>query len=64
MGSEPRYVAKTCGEGLWRVWDRKRKSWWGNPFGFFPDALLLELNGEKQSERVIELSKTKHRPPK
>jgi hypothetical protein len=28
----------------------------------FPDALLLELNGEQQSERVIELSKTKHRP--
>jgi hypothetical protein len=62
MGSEPRYVAKPSGSGLWRVWDRKRKSWWDNPFGFFPDDLLLELNGEKRPERLIELSKTNNRP--
>jgi hypothetical protein len=40
MGSEPRNAAKPYGEGLWRVWDRKR-------IAFFPDDLLLELNAQK-----------------
>jgi hypothetical protein len=52
-----------AGEG-WRVWDRTRKRWWGNPYPVYPTTLPAELNGEKRPERITALSKGTVRPKK
>jgi hypothetical protein len=54
-----RYVAKAVPGAGWRIWDRKQKKWWGNPFLHFPEDLLAELNGAKRPERLVELCKKK-----
>ena len=57
-----RYVAKPVTSGNWRVWDRKLKRWWENPFGVYPEAVLSELNGAKDPARLVVLGKTNKRP--
>jgi hypothetical protein len=63
MGTRARrYVAKAVpGEG-WRVWDNTLHRWWGNPYHAVPAALLQELDGMKEPERIVELSKEAIRP--
>ncbi|MCC2669377.1 MAG: hypothetical protein K0Q72_1848 [Armatimonadetes bacterium] len=52
-----RFVAKAeTGQG-WRIWDRKAKKWWGNPYEQYPELLLSELNGEKRPEQLTELTR-------
>jgi hypothetical protein len=57
--STVRYVAKPIPGAGWRVWDRKQKKWWGNPFSYFPEGLLAELNGAKRPEKLVALCKKK-----
>jgi hypothetical protein len=57
--SQVRYVARAVPEAGWRVWGRKQKRWWGNPFSYFPKDLLTELNGSKRPEKLVALSKKK-----
>lgn len=54
---QARYVAKAVPGVGWRIWNRKQKKWWGNPFREYPAELLAELNGPKRPERLVELSK-------
>ena len=56
MKNKQRYVAKPF-EGLWRVWNRKRKKWWGNQFKEYPQELLDELNGQKRQREIVKLCK-------
>jgi hypothetical protein len=52
-----KYVAKAeAGKG-WRVWNRKTKKWWGNYFAEYPEELLDELNGDRDTKKIVELSK-------
>jgi hypothetical protein len=55
--SSQRYVAKAVPARGWRVWDRKRSCWWGNFFVAHPEALLVELNGQKRPDQITELSR-------
>ncbi|PID62196.1 MAG: hypothetical protein CR974_03820 [Gammaproteobacteria bacterium] len=54
-----KFVAKADNNGLWRIWDKKAKKWWGEYYTTRPD----ELNGEKRPEvinsllRVIQLAR-------
>jgi hypothetical protein len=52
-----RYVAKAVPGNGWRVWDRKRRGFWGNFFAAYPEALLAELNGPKRPDRITDLSR-------
>jgi hypothetical protein len=54
-----KYVAKAVEGGCWRIWNRRTSRWWGNPFSFYPEELLAELNGPNRIERIIELCKRK-----
>jgi hypothetical protein len=52
-----RFVAKAeAGEG-WRIWDNKIGKWWGQRYVNFPEALLVELNGEKRPVQLTNLAK-------
>jgi hypothetical protein len=52
-----RYVARAeAGKG-WRIWNRKTKRPWGNYFKEYPEDLLDELNGDKNTKKIVELSK-------
>jgi hypothetical protein len=53
-----RYVCRAVPGQGWRVWDRKRKKWWGNFFAEFPEQLLAELNGDKTPNSVTKLSRS------
>ncbi len=50
-----RFVAKADNNGLWRIWNKKAKRWWGEYYTTRPDELIDELNGEKQSEVINSL---------
>lgn len=52
-----RYVCKAVPDKGWRIWNRKTKKWWGNFFKEYPTQLLEELNGEKNPERIVKISK-------
>jgi hypothetical protein len=54
-----RYVCKAIPGVGWRIWNRKTRKWWGNPFRDFPSELLEELNGPKRPEKLCELCKRK-----
>lgn len=54
-----KFVAKAVPGLGWRIWHRKRRKWWGNPFREYPEDLLEELNGLNRLDRIIELSKRK-----
>ena len=50
-----RYVAKAEAGHGWRIWDRKARKWWGEPYARYPEQLLTELNGEKRPEQLTDL---------
>lgn len=55
--SKRRFVAKAeAGKG-WRIWDNKIRRWWGERYVNFPEALLVELNGEKRPDQLTNLTK-------
>lgn len=47
-----RYVARG-----YRIWDNKARRWWGDLYDFCPDALLDELNGDRDPARLTALMK-------
>jgi hypothetical protein len=53
--AEHRYVAKSEPGKGWRVWDRKLKRWWGEWRREYPEAVLIELNGEARPQVLVEL---------
>lgn len=55
--SKRRYVGKAEAGVGWRIWDNKVGRWWGEPFSYYPDALLKELNGAKRPEHLTELQR-------
>ncbi|REJ91898.1 MAG: hypothetical protein DWQ34_13925 [Planctomycetota bacterium] len=52
-----KYVARAIPGKGWRVWNRRTKKWWGNPFREYPEELLAELNGPKRPQRLVQLCK-------
>jgi phage gp46-like protein len=54
--SRRRYVARGV-PGGYRIWDNKRRGWWGDQYELCPDDLLAELNGAKNTEKVTALLK-------
>jgi hypothetical protein len=62
MSAMPRrYVAKAEPGIGWRVWDRKGH-WWGNYFHAYPQELLDELNGQKRTEKLVDLCRNSFVP--
>lgn len=43
--------------GGYRIWDNKRRRWWGELYDLCPDDLLDELNGEANYEKITALLK-------
>lgn len=41
--------------GGYRIWDHKRRRWWGDLYELCPDDLLAELNGQKNGEKLVAL---------
>ena len=50
-----RYVAKADARKGWRIWDRKARKWWGEPYVQYPEQLLTKLNDEKRPHQLTEL---------
>ena len=40
-----------------RIWDSKRRRWWGDLYQHCPDDLLDELNGEADYQKITALLK-------
>ena len=57
MSNNSRYVSKAIPGVGWRVWNRKTKRWWGNYFKDYPEAVLVEMNGQKRPEALVKLAK-------
>jgi hypothetical protein len=57
--SRRQYLARGV-PGGYRIWDNKRRRWWGELYELCPDDLLDELNGEANYEKVSALLK-RHR---
>ncbi|WP_445364573.1 hypothetical protein ACJJIQ_10650 [Microbulbifer sp. ANSA003] len=58
MGKKSRrFVAKAYPGGVWRVWNKKLKKYWGQEYKRRPDELIDELNGEKRCDVLTKLSK-------
>jgi hypothetical protein len=55
--TKKRFVAKAIPGIGWRIWNRKQAKWWGNPFSHHPEELLLELNGARRPDKIVELTK-------
>ena len=50
-----KYVVRAeAGKG-WRVFNRRTRRWWGEWYRTQPDALLIELNGEKRPTELVRL---------
>jgi hypothetical protein len=43
--------------GGYRIWDNKRRRWWGDLYDLCPDDLLNELNDDADYQRVTALLK-------
>jgi hypothetical protein len=43
--------------GGYRIWDNKRRRWWGDRYELCPDDLLDELNGGADHQKIITLLK-------
>lgn len=43
--------------GGYRIWDNRRRRWWGDPYELCPDDLLAELNGHAEPARITALMK-------
>jgi hypothetical protein len=54
--SRRQYVARGV-PGGYRIWDNKRRRWWGEHYEVCPDDLLAELNGEARYDKITELLK-------
>ncbi|MFE6282927.1 hypothetical protein [Streptomyces sp. NPDC057877] len=54
--SRRQYVARGV-PGGYRIWDNKRRGWWGDLYELCPDDLLTELNGEANHTKVTALLK-------
>ncbi|WP_433342351.1 hypothetical protein [Streptomyces sp. CA-253872] len=54
--SRCRYVARGVPRG-YRIWDNRRKRWWGEHYEVCPDELLAELNGPGDQARLAALLK-------
>jgi hypothetical protein len=42
--------------GGWRIWDNKRKRFWGDVYELSPDELVVELNGDARQHIIAELT--------
>ena len=49
-----RYVARGV-PGGYRIWDNKRRKWWGDHYELCPDELLAELNSNRDYEKITAL---------
>ncbi|WP_339156323.1 hypothetical protein [Actinomadura luteofluorescens] len=49
-----RYVARGV-PGGYRIWDNRRRKWWGDVYELCPDDLLTELNGDADYQKVTAL---------
>jgi len=54
--SRRQYVARGV-PGGYRIWDNKRRRWWGDLYELCPDDLLDELNGAANQEEITALLK-------
>jgi hypothetical protein len=54
--SRRQYVARGV-PGGYRIWDNKRRRWWGDHYEVCPDDLLAELNGESRYDKITALLK-------
>lgn len=54
--SKRRYVARGV-PGGYRIYDNRRRGWWGDLYELCPDDLLTELNGGKDPEKLSALLK-------
>jgi hypothetical protein len=54
--SARRYVARGV-PGGYRIWDNKRRRWWGDLYELCPDDLLVELNHGASYDKVTALLK-------
>ncbi|MBO0823399.1 MAG: hypothetical protein J2P27_06010 [Actinobacteria bacterium] len=54
--SKRQYVARGV-PGGYRIWDNKRRRWWGDHYEICPDDLLAELNGEARYDKITALLK-------
>ncbi|WP_078500857.1 hypothetical protein [Wenjunlia vitaminophila] len=54
--SRRRYVARGV-LGGYRIWDNRRRRWWGDLYELCPDDLLNELNGAAAPEKITGLLK-------
>ncbi|MFG2130969.1 hypothetical protein ACGFNV_24565 [Streptomyces sp. NPDC048751] len=52
--SKRRYVARGV-PGGYRIWDNRRRGFWGDFYELCPDELLAELNGRADQDRIVEL---------
>lgn len=41
--------------GGYRIWDNRRRGFWGDFYELCPDELLAELNGRADQDRIVEL---------
>jgi hypothetical protein len=54
--SRRQYVARGV-PGGYRIWDNKRRRWWGELYELCPDDLTAELNGAADHDRITALVK-------
>lgn len=54
--SRRQYVVRGV-PGGYRIWDNKRRRWWGDLYQLCPDGLLDELNGDADYQKVTALLK-------
>ena len=54
--SRRQYVARGV-PGGYRIWDNKRRRWWGDLYQLCPYDLLGELNGDADYQKVTALLK-------
>jgi hypothetical protein len=54
---EPQAVRGTRRPSGYRIWDNKRRRWWGDLYELCPDDLLDELNGEADYQKITALLK-------
>ncbi|MGW5662088.1 hypothetical protein ACWEWG_18610 [Streptomyces sp. NPDC003758] len=54
--SRRRYVARGV-PGGYRIWDNRRRRWWGDLYELCPDDLVVELNGQADHARITALMK-------
>ncbi|MGW0839688.1 hypothetical protein ACWD26_05955 [Streptomyces sp. NPDC002787] len=54
--SRRRYVARGV-PGGYRIYDNRRRGWWGDVYELCPDDLLTELNSGKDPEKLSALLK-------